>query len=234
MEGREVELKDYMMVISKRKWAFIITFAICFSLSIIITFFEKPAYHAEASFQIGIVPAGIIIDQASMTKFCQSDYLMNKIINVLSLSPRENLKVGVNYTNSTMTISLDSSNPEEAVKILNTAMDVIVKEHAILFEEKMKPLRKEINGLREQIGLLEYNKDNISRLFYFNLKNQLIQIEENISSSKNTEIILPATASKKPVSPRPDVNIPMGIIVGIFVGIFFVFLQEYISKEKQG
>ena len=232
LNEEEVDLRDYLKVIGKRKWTVIITLSVCLAVAAIFTFSPRPVYRASSVFEIGSSLSGPLMSPQATVSLCKSDYLLSKVKEILNLPKGEEIKVKAKSIGSTVTISLDSSSPEKAVKIINTIAEAIAKEQDMLYEEKIEPLKNEAEGVKKEIGLVQSRKEELfSRLLYLNqLQTRFDGIQRQIASFKKTRITFPAIIPEKPIKPRPVFNLAISIILGLFLGIFLAFSQEYLSK----
>ena len=244
LNEEEVDLRDYLKVMGKRKWTIIITLLVCLAVAAIFTFSQRPVYQIKSAFDIGSIPIGtvrtpepiLIMTPEATASLCKSDYLLSKVKEILNLPKGEEIKIKVESGSgsSTVTITLDSSSPEKAVKVINTIAEQIDKEQNILYEEKIRPLKNEAEGVKKEIGLVQSRKEELfSRLLYLNqLQTRFDGIQRQIASFERTRISFPAIIPEKPIKPRPVFNLTISIILGLFLGIFLAFSQEYLSKGK--
>ena len=242
LNEEEVDLRDYLKVIGKRKWTIIITLSVCLAVAAIFTFLQRPVYQIKSAFDIGSIPIGtvrtpepiLIMTPEATAQLCKSDYLLSKVKEILNLPKGEEIKIKAVSIGSTVTISLDSSSPEKAIRVINTITEQIAKEQNILYEEKIEPLKNEAEGVKKEIELVQSRKEELfSRLLYLNqLQTRFDGIQRQIASFKKTRISFPAIIPEKPIKPRPAFNLAISIILGLFLGIFLAFSQEYLSKTE--
>jgi len=234
LNEEEVDLRDYIKVIGKRKWTIIITLSVCLAVAAIFTFSQRPVYWVESTFEIGSNLSGPLMSPEATVSLCKSDYLLSKVKEILNLPKKEKIKIKAVSIGSMVTISLDSSSPEKAIRVINTITEQIAKEQNILYEEKIEPLKNEAEGVKKEIELVQSRKEELfSRLLYLNqLQTRFDGIQMQIASFKKTRISFPAIIPEKPIKPRPAFNLAISIILGLFLGIFFAFSQEYLSKSR--
>ena len=234
LNEEEVDLRDYLKVMGKRKWTIIITLLVCLAVAAIFTFSQRPVYQVESTFVIGSTLIGPSMSPEATVSLCKSDYLLSKVKEILNLPKGEEIKIKAVSIGSTVTISLDSSSPEKAIRVINTITEQIAKEQNILYEEKIRSLKNEAEGVKKEIELVQSRKEELfSRLLYLNqLQNRFDGIQGQIVSFKKTRIIFPATIPDRPIKPRPAFNLAISIILGLFLGIFLAFSQEYLSKSR--
>lgn len=243
LNEEEVDLRDYLKVMGKRKWTIIITLSVCLAVAAIFTFSQRPVYQIKSAFDIGSIPIGtvrtpepilIMIPEAT-AQLCKSDYLLSKVKEILNLPKKEEIKVKAGSIGSMVTISLDSSSPEKAVKIVNTITNLAIKEQDTIYQEKVRELEKEAEEIQKKIALTQRKKgEPLASLVNLNylqqLQSRLNEIQGQLTSFRETKVVFPAIIPEKPIKSRPVFNLAISIILGLFLGIFLAFSQEYLSK----
>ena len=234
-DEEEVDLRDYLKVMGKRKWTILITLIVCVFFSSLFTFLQKPVYQIKSAFEIGKTPAGLLMNPESTISLCKSNYLSDKIAENLGLPKNERVKIKAETKGSTIIISLESSLPEKATKIVNSIANLVVKKQNNLYQEKIEPLKNEIKGIQKQIGLVQSRKEkSFSQFFYLaQLQTRFDEIQTKIASFNKSKVIFPAIIPEEPIKPRPIFNLAISVILGLFFGLFFAFFQEYLSKTHK-
>ena len=236
-DEEEVDLRDYLKVMGKRKWTIFITLIVCVFFSSLFTFLQKPVYRAKSAFEIGSTLNSSLMSQEATVSLCKSDYLLNKVKENLGLAKKKKIKVKVESNPGSLgvTISLESSLPEETAKIANSISNLIVKEQNTLYQEKIEPLKNEIKGIQKQIKLIQSKKEEpFSQLLYLTqLQTRFDEIQTKIASFNKSKVIFPAIIPEEPIKPRPIFNLAISVILGLFFGLFFAFFQEYLSKTHK-
>ena len=243
LNEEEVDLRDYLKVMGKRKWTIIITLLVCLAVAAIFTFSQRPVYQIKSAFDIGSIPIGtvrtpepiLIMTPEATAQLCKSDYLLSKVKEILNLPKKEEIKVKAGSIGSMVTISLDSSSPEKAVKIVNTITNLAIKEQDTIYQEKVRELEKEAEEIQKKIALTQRKKGeplaSLVNLYYLQqLQSRLNEIQGQLTSFRETKLIFPAIIPERPIKPRPVFNLAISIILGLFLGIFLAFSQEYLSK----
>ena len=235
LNEEEVDLRDYLKVIGKRKWTIIITLSVCLAVAAIFTFSPRPVYRASSTFEIGSSLSGPLMSPEATISLCKSDYLLSKVKEILNLPKGEEIKIKAGSIGSMVTISLDSSSPEKAVKIVNTITNLAIKEQDTIYQEKVRELEKEAEEIQKKIALTQRKKgEPLASLVNLNylqqLQSRLNEIQGQLTSFRETKVVFPATIPERPIKPRPAFNLAVSIILGGFLGIFFAFFQEYLFK----
>ena len=235
LNEEEVDLRDYLKVIGKRKWTVIITLSVCLAVAAIFTFLQRPVYRVESTFEIGSSLSGPLMSLEATISLCKSDYFLSKVKEILNLPKGEEIKIKAVSIGSMVTISLDSSSPEKAVKIVNTITNLAIKEQDTIYQERVRELEKETEEIQEKIALTHRKKgEPLASLVNLNylqqLQSRLNEIQGQLTSFRETKVVFPATIPERPIKPRPVFNLAISIILGLFLGIFLAFSQEYFSK----
>ena len=234
-DEEEVDLRDYLKVMGKRKWTILITLIVCVFFSSLFTFLQKPVYQIKSAFEIGKTPAGLLMNPESTISLCKSNYLSDKIAENLGLPKNERVKIKAEIKGSTIIISLESSLPEKATKIVNSIANLVVKKQNNLYQEKIELLKNEIKGIQKQIGLVQSRKEkSFSQFFYLaQLQTRFDEIQTKIASFNKSRVIFLAVIPEEPIKPQPIFNLTISVILGLFLGLFFAFFQEYLSKTHK-
>ena len=245
LNEEEVDLRDYLKVMGKRKWIIIITLLSCFLFSLLFTFLQRPVYRIKSAFEIGSIPIGSLAMAGSMmimrpeatAKLCKSDYLLSKVKENLALPKKEEIKIKVESKpgSPVVTISLESSFPEKAVRIVNSITDMITRKQNTIYQKKIRESEKEVKEIQKKIISIQQKKgESLASLVNMNylqqLQSRLNEIQERITSFKKSKVIFPATIPERPIKPRPVFNLALSIILGLFLGVFLAFFREYFSK----
>ena len=235
LNEEEVDLRDYLKVMGKRKWTIIITLSVCLAVAAIFTFSQRPVYRVESVFEIGSSLSDPLMSPEATISLCKSDYLLSKVKEILNLPKKEEIKIKAGSIGSMVTISLDSSSPEKAVKIVNTITNLAIKEQDTIYQEKVRELEKEAEEIQKKIALTHRKKGeplaSLVNLYYLQqLQSRFNEIQGQLTSFRETKLIFPATIPERPIKPRPAFNLAVSIILGGFLGIFFAFFQEYLFK----
>jgi len=233
MEEKEVGLKYYWDVLSKRKLTFWSIFIFCILFALFSSFFSKPVYHVETAFEIGSVPSGGIEGPNDVTKLCKSDFMKNEIRKTLLLPQDQKIEIKGTSNGATVFLYIDSADPLMSVKILNTCAEKIVNRHNLIFDEKMMPLNNKAEILQDKIRIIASQKDQAYNLFYTDLQERLLEIKKEIAGFERTKVLLPAVVPAKPYKPVLYINLIVGVLVGFLFGFFIVYFREYLSSGSK-
>ena len=235
LNEEEVDLRDYLKVMGKRKWTIIITLLVCLAVAAIFTFSPRPVYRASSVFEIGSSLSGPLMSPQATVSLCKSDYLLSKVKEILNLPKEKKIKIKAGRVGSMVTVSLDFSSTEKAVKIVNTITNLAIKEQDTIYQEKVRELEKEAEEIQKKIALTQRKKgEPLASLVNLNylqqLQSRFNEIQGQLTSFRETKVVFPATIPDRPIKPRPAFNLAISIILGLFLGIFLAFSQEYLSK----
>jgi len=245
----QIELSQYINVLVKRKWTIIITVLLFFIFSLAISFCTKPIYQVESSFEIGILPMSMVdlsgnidmirnytLHPKMIAQLCRTESFKNRIREVLSLPQEENIEIKTRVDEVIFFLFMETSSPEKALRVLNAALEILIKENNSVYEKKIEPFKEEESRIKKQIELAKSMKDkkeNIGYLLYLNQLNfQLVNIQKELFAFKEARIISLPSVSQKPIKPKFAINITASLILGLFFGFLIVFIREYFLKTK--
>jgi len=149
--------------------------------------------------------------------------------------------------------------PEEAMKLVNGLVTVLLKRHEQIFEqaklileeylasgkERLAGMEKEIEILQKKIGQLEATnsdaKATVARGYMESLersRDRYEQLEVELREKKMeesygtvpTELVVAPTTPEYPVSPKKKQNILIAGILGLFIGFVCAAIVEYFQK----
>ena len=261
MEQEEINLIDYIKVILKRKWLILkITVGVVIAVGILSA--VMPRYKVDTILEIGVTENILESPEQIVEKIKNGNYneAVKKKLNIEKLP-----KIDVFNPKNTklVIISITSSNPEQAKKILEELENLILKEHQekfnlqkkILLENK-KRIKNKISCLENEKKILEEEVNYFTNLMTTNsiyhllltetkeklekkkleIENQYLKLnalEQKLNSYQPTRIIKAPAIPSSPAGPGLGVNIIIGLILGLFGGVFLAFVIEWWEREKK-
>ena len=199
MEEKEVDLRDYIRVIRKRKKVILLIFFIAVVASAVVSFVLPPVYKATLAIKIGnIIDVDTLEKELIETPIATSQFLkgpqtLEKTIKDLKLpySLREfRKKVSVEPVRETedlVQIEAEVSNPGEAVNIVNYLANELLERHKEikeLYESKKDILARydeQIRDINKELDEIEEGKKGIVAGYDENIQS----INSQLTSSKN-------------------------------------------------
>ncbi|MFQ5949657.1 MAG: hypothetical protein ACE5J1_03100, partial [Nitrospiria bacterium] len=201
----------------------------------------------------------------------ESDAFLSRLIKVLNL-PTTPQKIGkalstkVVETKKKEAILLEiqghSSDPRQAVEIVDTTARLLIEDHRQRFEEGLNEHKSYETKLEKDVARIEAAVDELGRLIKGQQMNptvnapsvillqgrlgeknaQLIEIRRELRDTRinnrssivteNTRLISPPVLPKDPVNPRVMLMMALAGMVGLFAALILAFFLEYLAQVR--
>jgi capsular polysaccharide biosynthesis protein len=169
MEEEEIDLREYINVLLKRKSIIILIFLIAVITAAIISYFAlSPIYRSSTVFSVAQVDRQPVINITEALEIIKSNVVLDEVINQMSLEETteqlkpqittEDLK-GTNF----IKVAVEADTPEKAKSLVENIVKVFIKQHQGEYEEKVKLIEGRVNILKEQIAEFEKNIQEIEK-----------------------------------------------------------------------
>ncbi len=154
MEEKEVDLKDYIRLILKRKWlifgAFLLGVIIAGGLTFYFTLNEIKTYEANIWLEIGKIDKNILIESPEqLIEKIQEGIYGEFSYNVIVLNPTKT---------NLIQIKIEAIKPEEAQSVLEEISGKILAEHKERINVKKDFLRDGIIGPLDSFSNIQFTK----------------------------------------------------------------------------
>jgi len=225
----EINLKDYIKVIIKRKWLIVgITIGAAI-LAAILSFLIPKSYEADTILEIGKIGTDPIELPPQLVEKIQNGNYNKLIEKNLNIENLPSFKAENPQNTNLVIISINSSNSDEANKILEELNKVILAEHQEKLDKKRAEIEENIKDTQEELNLLETQKkysEGIAdlQINISNLRDQLNDLQPT-KISKSPSLI-------KSESTNIIFNIIIALIIGLLIGIIIAFIREWWEKEN--
>jgi|Deesub1362A_J573_1020465.scaffolds.fasta_scaffold00432_21 capsular polysaccharide biosynthesis protein len=185
----EVDIKDYLQILIKRKWLIIAFILFSMIIALIISLLTKPLYKASAVVYLGDATQRYI-SASSVNSVIKSDDFLKGVISSLNFDiSLETLRgnIAVNYPpqSKTITIEVSSFQPRKAADIANTIATNFVREIGESEKEKLMLFQKA--NLQKELKRI---KDEIEEVKEKRLKYEKVNVEGGNSESLSKVLLL--------------------------------------------
>jgi len=205
MEEKEVDLRDYIRVIKKRKKTILLLFLIAVIASAVISFLLPPVYEVTLAMKIGDIidvdtlEKELIESPTAASQFLEGPQILIEAVKELKLPYtleefRKKVSVEpVRETEDLVQIKVDVNDPGEAVNIGNYLANELLERHSEiknLYESKETIIARydeQIKQIDEELDEIDKNKEAIIAGYDEQIKDINEQLDE---IDKNKEIIL--------------------------------------------
>jgi capsular polysaccharide biosynthesis protein len=169
MEEEEIDLREYINVLLKRKGIIILIFLIAVITAAIISYFAlPPIYQSSTVFSVAQVDRQPVINITEALEIIKSNVVLDEVINQMSLEETtEQLKrqittEGLKDTNF-IKVTVEADTPEKAKSLVENIVKVFIEQHKDEYKEKVKLIESRVNILKEQIAEFEKNIQEIEK-----------------------------------------------------------------------
>jgi len=169
MEEEEIDLREYINVLLKRKGIIILIFLIAVITAAIISYLVlSPVYRSSTVFSVAQVDGQPVINITETLEIIKSNVMLGEVINQMSLEETtEQLKTQVTTESQGGTnfikVTVEADTPEKAKSLVENIVKVFIEQHQDEYTEKVKLIEGRVNILKEQIAEFEKNIQEIEK-----------------------------------------------------------------------
>ena len=169
MQEEEIDLREYINVLLKRKGIIIIIFLIAIITAALVSYFAiSPVYQSSTIFSVAQIDGRAVINTTESLEIMRSNILLDEVINRMDLEISagqlksqievKNLK-GTNF----IEVSVVDNSPEKAKNLAENITEVFIKQNQGKYREKVKLVEDRLKTLEEQIAEFEKNIEEIKK-----------------------------------------------------------------------
>ncbi|GAB4114326.1 MAG: hypothetical protein Kow00103_07870 [Candidatus Caldatribacteriota bacterium] len=202
MEDEEIDLREYINVLIKRKWIVIVFFLIAIITTIVINYFVlPPIYRSTVNLQISS-DVKVKLDKLDNEKYetsinipdilfiLNSDSLLKKAAKKINLDYGiEKIKRQVKVENiedsNIITLSVEDEDPKVAKDLANIITNIFIEENQSIYEEKRKLMEDALKTYQDQLSEVEKDISEMEKT-----KQKILASSELSEMEKNTQISL--------------------------------------------
>ena len=170
MQEEEIDLREYINVLLKRKGVIILIFLIAVIAAALVSYFAiSPIYQSSAIFSVAQIDSRAVINITESLEIMRSNILLDEVINRMDLEISagqlksqievKNLK-GTNF----IEVSIVADLPEKAKNLAENITEVFIKQNQGKYREKVKLVEDRLKTLEEQIAEFEKNIQEIKKI----------------------------------------------------------------------
>lgn len=250
-DGSGLELRDYLRILARRKWAVIAAPLLVVAVAVTFSKVQTPIYAASAELLFQSSPSEAIFDpNYSLFAYYPERRLKNEV-RVLRSSPiRDAVKAKLGQApgiiasaipeTDAISLQAKSTDPETAANIVNAYASAYIEyrqQRAIddLFSAAEK-VQAKLNELQKQIDASpEQQKGELIDIQgVFREELERLQVNADLKTA-GAQLVAPAGVPSDPISPRPLRNaisaLAFGLVLGVGLAFFFEYLDDTV-KDK--
>ncbi|HEC69339.1 MAG TPA: hypothetical protein ENI31_03515 [Candidatus Omnitrophica bacterium] len=249
----EVDLREYIGVIFKRKWTIIIAVLISLGGGLLYNLLSTPIFESTATLRIGKAEE-LLISKQEASELLRSKEIISSAIEGFPIDFSK-LKVETEDLKGTDLIELKVKypNPELAMKVCKAISEDFLNKVKKTYDEKIGFLKKQLEelekrkvSLHKKIESLQNtpsqesvanslllknilsNYENIS----FRLEESIYRLRERLLSFKEPQFFNLPSKPGAPLKPKKKLVIAVSVVLGVFFGLFIAFFQEFWQNSK--
>ncbi|MGC8925063.1 MAG: Wzz/FepE/Etk N-terminal domain-containing protein [Calditerrivibrio sp.] len=250
----EIDLKDLIKTIMKRKY-FIITFTMIITLlAAIYAFLKTPIYEINSNLKVGYIINSNSIEPKTMIEYIKGNFDNSK--NENKKFPQVDADI-IKQTNDLINIKIRAFSNDEALAYLDKILDYIhkeedkkisfykenIKSQIKLLEIQITEIEQQINALENQLKttknpllfqiLLSHTKDYQIKILENKLKITDLNFQLSPLRITKTDTIGKVLTYKNPKKPNKILIITVAFVTGIFLSIFIIFFIDFAKNFKE-
>lgn len=169
IQEEEIDLREYINVLLKRKGIIILIFLIAVITAALVSYFAlSPVYQSSVVFSVAKIDGRAVINITESLEIIKSNIVLDEVINRMGLEKTykqlssqitiESLK-GTNF----IKISVVADSPESAKNLVGTITEVFIEQNQAEYQEQVKLMEDRLKILEEQIAEFEKNIQEIEK-----------------------------------------------------------------------
>jgi len=171
IQEEEIDLREYINVLLKRKGIIILIFLIAVITAALVSYFAlSPVYQSSIVFSVAKIDGRSVINITEALEIIKSNIVLDEVINRMGLEETftsEQLKSYITTENLKSTnfikISVLADSPETAKNLVETITKVFVEQNQGEYREKVKLVEDRLKVIDEQIAEFEKNIQEIEK-----------------------------------------------------------------------
>lgn len=258
----ELELRDYILVLRRRKWVVAATVLVVVAAALVASFLQTPVYQGTAEVLLQPRATESLFDPSTGARNDPQRQVQTEIQVLESRPVRDRVrraigtapKVSANAVGQTDVIQVkaESTDPAVAAKVANAYAKAYIefrRQQAVddLFaaaeqiQSKIGEFQTQIDELARQMAAKNADVDSLQarrdallqQQALFRQKLDELQVDAALKSG-GAQLVTPAVEPTSPVRPTPKRNAVVAFAVGLILGVGLAFLFEYLDDSLKG
>ena len=169
MEEEEIDLREYINVLLKRKGVIILIFLIAVITAALVSYFAlSPIYRSSTVFSVAQVDGQPVINITEALEIIKSNVMLDEVISQISLEETtEQLKpqIATESLNGTnfVKLTVEADTPEKAKSLVENIVEVFIEKNQGEYKEKIKFIEDRLKLLEEHFAEFEKNIQEIEK-----------------------------------------------------------------------
>jgi len=169
IQEEEIDLREYINVLMKRKGIIILIFLIAVITAVLVSYFAlSPVYQASTVFSVAKIDGQAVINITESLEIIKSNIVLDEVINRMGLegtAKQLSSQITTESLKSTnfIKVSVVTDSPEEAKSLIENIVEVFIKQNQNKYQEKVKLIEDRLKIIEEQIAEFEKNIQEIEK-----------------------------------------------------------------------
>ena len=172
IQEEEIDLREYINVLLKRKGIIILIFLIAVITATIVSYFIPipPVYQSSIVFSIAQIDNSPIVNITESLEIIKSDIILNETIKKIESEMKISTKglrslintESIEDTNF-IKVSTEADSPEKAKNIVENVVNIFIEQNKNNYQERVKLIQDRLKILEEQVVEFETNIQEIEK-----------------------------------------------------------------------
>ena len=258
----EIDLRDYIDVIIKRKKIILTVFFAAVIAATIVNFLTPKVYEASAIVRLGGTPE-LLISKPNAIEELQGRKLVDSVLKRLKLNNNTGefdknkiLRIEDIVNTDFIRIIVRYRDPILATAISNIITDTFVTEKKEIFKVNLLFLNEQIKEFEKRYQIIVGEIDNFNKeisnqsmnpnypllqntitnyeTICFALREKAFSLKDVVLKSQDFEVFELASIPRVAIKPNKKQNVALSGIVSLMFGTFLAFFIEFWQKGKEG
>ena len=169
MQEEEINLREYINVLIKRKGVIILIFLFAVIAAALVSYFTlSPVYQSSAVFSVAKIDGRPLINITEALEIMKSNVVLDEVINRMGLKETaKQLSSQINTESlggtNFIKVSVEHDTPEKAKSLVENIIEVFIKQNQAEYQEQVKLIEDRLKVLEEQVAEFEKNIQEIEK-----------------------------------------------------------------------
>lgn len=155
MEEKEIDLRDYINVITKRKKTILTVFLVAVITTAVVSLLMPRVYETASTIQIGSID-GLLMRKSEAKQMLLGRSLLVSVIKELNLdlkpcALKENIKIEDIEDTNLLRIKTQYPDSDMAVKINKAVVDPFISRGQVIYQERLSLINQRLEELKREI-----------------------------------------------------------------------------------
>ncbi|MBA7599993.1 hypothetical protein ES703_07039 [subsurface metagenome] len=169
IQEEEIDLREYINVLIKRKGVMILIFLIAVITTTLVSYFViSPVYQSSLIFSVAQIDNKPTVNITESLEIIKSDIVLDDVIEKMGLEKEistKELKPSINTKSIKGTnfirVSVIADSPERAKNIVEKVVEIFIEQNQDIYQGKIKLIEDRLKILKEQVAEFEINIQEI-------------------------------------------------------------------------